>query len=66
MANKAPKTGASRAAKRGRLESHPRKRKRDRLAELDPFASLAPLGERRIVKAISESTEDFTTGRYEP
>jgi hypothetical protein len=66
MANKTPKTGSSSAAKRGRAESRQRKKKRNRLSLLDPFSFLAPSGEIRIVKAISESTQDFTTGRYEP
>jgi len=65
MANRTPKTGAPPAAKPGRAKTR-RIRKRNLLAELDPFLPLAPLRERRVVKAISESTKDFTTGRYEP
>ena len=66
MASKTEKTAAPPGVKRGRAEKRRRVRKRSRLTLLDPFLPDASPGEVRIVKAISESTKDFTTGRYEP
>jgi hypothetical protein len=66
MTNKTRKTGALPAAKRARAGIRRRIRKRGSLAPLDPLALLASMREDRVVKAISESTEDFKTGRYEP
>jgi hypothetical protein len=66
MANKTRKTRTPPAAKRARVEVRRWIRKRGSLAPPDPLALLASMREDRVVKAISESTEDFKTGRYEP
>jgi len=66
MANKTRKTGVPPAVKRARAEIRRLIRKRGSLAPPDPWSLLASMRKDRVVKAISESTKDFKTGRYEP